>query len=1304
MTSRGTQSARISRRVSLGAVLVVMLCTVGVAVAYWARGGTGTGSASATTNPAPTVHQTSPSITTPHPGTAAQNRRGNLDNSTAGKAHLHSVTASAHPSSSQADRSQPVCIPADLSSGGSATVDAEVLAGNRSGSCGTRFAGVGTLAAPTGVTATSAAGSSTASVGWTGVTGPGGGAVDGYYVQRLSGGLPSPACSSSPDSLLAPGTSGCDDTDTPDGTYTYTVTAVLGSSTADSAPSAAISIDALSHFEITAPASTTAGASFTVAVTAQDQANNTITGYVGTAHFATSDLNGAVLPADYTFVAGDDGAHTFANGVTLNTSPSQSVTVNDVADPTVTGTVSVAVSPGAPAQLGFSQQPGGGTGGTAWTTQPKLAIQDAQGNTITTSTAPVTLAITPGSGTPGALLTCTANPKAAAAGIATFAGCKINLAGSGYTLTATSPGLSNALSSSFDVAVGPASKLVYTQGPSAVTAGQTISPAVTLSVQDAGGNLASTSNATVTMAISTNPGGGTLSGTTSINAVNGIVTFSNLSINRSANGYKLTASSTGLTSAASAAFNVSPGAPAQLGFSQQPGGGTGGTAWTTQPKLAIQDAQGNTITTSTAPVTLAITPGSGTPGALLTCTANPKAAAAGIATFAGCKINLAGSGYTLTATSPGLSNALSSSFDVAVGPASKLVYTQGPSAVTAGQTISPAVTLSVQDAGGNLASTSNATVTMAISTNPGGGTLSGTTSINAVNGIVTFSNLSINRSANGYKLTASSTGLTSAASAAFNVSPGAPAQLGFSQQPGGGTGGTAWTTQPKLAIQDAQGNTITTSTAPVTLAITPGSGTPGALLTCTANPKAAAAGIATFAGCKINLAGSGYTLTATSPGLSNALSSSFDVAVGPASKLVYTQGPSAVTAGQTISPAVTLSVQDAGGNLASTSNATVTMAISTNPGGGTLSGTTSINAVNGIVTFSNLSINRSANGYKLTASSTGLTSAASAAFNVSPGAPAQLGFSQQPGGGTGGTAWTTQPKLAIQDAQGNTITTSTAPVTLAITPGSGTPGALLTCTANPKAAAAGIATFAGCKINLAGSGYTLTATSPGLSNALSSSFDVAVGPASKLVYTQGPSAVTAGQTISPAVTLSVQDAGGNLASTSNATVTMAISTNPGGGTLSGTTSINAVNGIVTFSNLSINRSANGYKLTASSTGLTSAASAAFNVSPGAPAQLGFSQQPGGGTGGTAWTTQPKLAIQDAQGNTITTSTAPVTLAITPGSGTPGALLTCTANPKAAAAGIATFAGCKINLAGSGYTLTATSPGLTSLISNLFNVS
>jgi beta-lactamase superfamily II metal-dependent hydrolase len=91
------------------------------------------------------------------------------------------------------------------------------------------------------------------------------------------------------------------------------------------------------HFSVTAPANVTAGTSFNVAVTALDASNATVTGYAGTVHFTSSSAG--TLPADYAFVAGDNGTHTFS--VTLTTSGSQSITAGDG---TITGSTNTTVA------------------------------------------------------------------------------------------------------------------------------------------------------------------------------------------------------------------------------------------------------------------------------------------------------------------------------------------------------------------------------------------------------------------------------------------------------------------------------------------------------------------------------------------------------------------------------------------------------------------------------------------------------------------------------------------------------------------------------------------------------------------------------------------------------------------------------------------------------------------------------------------------------------------------------------------------------------------------------------------------
>ena len=79
-----------------------------------------------------------------------------------------------------------------------------------------------------------------------------------------------------------------------------------------------------------------------------------------------------------------------------------------------------------------------------------------------------------------------------------------------------------------------------------------------VSVEDDYGNVVGTDNSSVTVAIGTNPGGGTLGGTVTVAAVNGVATFSNLSINKAGTGYTLTATDGSLSGATSNSFNATP--------------------------------------------------------------------------------------------------------------------------------------------------------------------------------------------------------------------------------------------------------------------------------------------------------------------------------------------------------------------------------------------------------------------------------------------------------------------------------------------------------------------------------------------------------------------------------------------------------------------------------------------------------------------------------------------------------------------------------------------------------------------------
>ncbi|TFC38439.1 hypothetical protein [Cryobacterium sp. TMT2-42-4] len=316
--------------------------------------------------------------------------------------------------------------------------------------------------------------------------------------------------------------------------------------------------------------------------------------------------------------------------------------------------------------------------------------------------------------------------------------------------------------------------------------------------------------------------------------------------------YMVTAVYNGWTAASAPSGTVTVSNPTNVAFQAQPSDATSGTVFTAQPSVAIQNAAGETVPTSTSPVTLAIT---GSPaGANLTSDQNPLPAGSGIAVFSGCQFDKAGT-YTLTATANGLTAATSGSITIAAGSATQLVFATQPSNSTGGMVpTQPVVT--VLDAFGNTVTVSNAPITLSITT-PGGARLTHPTNpLAAASGVAVFTGCAVDR-AGTYTLTAASGAMTAATSTALTVSVGSVKNLSFTQ-PAVDFSATSQSTfaapvQPVVTVQDAGGNTITGSTATISLGLTSPA---GAILTCAANTRAAVSGFAAFAGCQIDKAGS----------------------------------------------------------------------------------------------------------------------------------------------------------------------------------------------------------------------------------------------------------------------------------------------------------------------------------------------------------------------------------------------------------------------------------------------------------------
>ena len=109
------------------------------------------------------------------------------------------------------------------------------------------------------------------------------------------------------------------------------------------------------------------------------------------------------------------------------------------------------------------------------------------------------------------------------------------------------------------VALNPPLHLAFTVQPSTTLPLMAIQPAVQVTALDAQGNRVTSFNGSVTVAIGHNGGTvlpGTLSGTTTVTAVNGVATFSNLSIDQLGNGYTLVVSAANVFGAESAPFNI----------------------------------------------------------------------------------------------------------------------------------------------------------------------------------------------------------------------------------------------------------------------------------------------------------------------------------------------------------------------------------------------------------------------------------------------------------------------------------------------------------------------------------------------------------------------------------------------------------------------------------------------------------------------------------------------------------------------------------------------------------------------------
>ena len=664
-----------------------------------------------------------------------------------------------------------------------------------------------------------------------------------------------------------------------------------------------------------------AGTPLTPTVTAIDSHGNLASGYRGTVHFALTAAGlvalatptGTTLPTDYTFTAGDAGRHTFS-GLTLTSAPAQGFSVSDIANASIAGGATVAITPGPASRLQLDA-PSDATAGssfpvdvTAFDQYDNIAIgytgtvHFTSDDTQALTELPADYTFKPVDvGTHGFTATLT---KAGSRTLAVTDGTRSDQAG-------------------IRVAPGGATRLSVTGPAGSVTAGNPFS--LTVDVSDAFGNPVPGFAGTVHF--SSDSDGATLPGDyTFVPADAGSHTFAGAATLTVSGGNTIVVSDEpdGLDPATTV-VTVSPAAPESIAVSG------GGHVTAGQPKaltFSVQDHYGNPVTTSTAAVTFACTGVGGAPG---TCPAATSFSGGQVTVSP--VLTVAGS-QTVKASSAGLSDGTASLIiDPAAAYAVVLTGPSGP--VVAGAFFN--ATAKIVDGFGNLETADNGTsVGLSIASPVAPFPVSSSTS----GGVAGFTNLKVTV-AGGYVLTAAVTGLSDGAAGltvipdsstdhlVVTTAPSAPVQAGTSFSLG-------------ISVQDQYSN-LETNAVPIALSANPGiTGLPTTVST--------SGGTSTFGPFTLTVPGT-YALSASATGLPGA-NASVTIVPAAASKIVVTgiadQGTNPRLPRPVVGKPFDTSVQffDTYGNLAPVGPG-VTITLSKLSGSGSVGGTFTAAVPNG---------------------------------------------------------------------------------------------------------------------------------------------------------------------------------------------------------------------------------------------------------------------------------------------------------------------------------------------------------------------
>jgi uncharacterized protein (TIGR03437 family) len=843
--------------------------------------------------------------------------------------------------------------------------------------------------------------------------------------------------------------------------------------------------------------------------------------------------------------------------------------------------------------------------GAAFASELQAKVTDAGGNAIGGLRVGFDV---PASG-PSATLSAT-SAITDCSGIARVTATANSVTGS-YTVTASVTDAAPSTAFSLTNTAGAPAQIAFVQRPVDTQAGQVINPPVTVSLKDASNNPIGGTAATLSVL----GGGATLIGMMpQTTDSSGIATFSDLKIT-TAGTYQLQATGGSLT-ATSASFMIAAGSAISI----TPAGGTGqsepSSALFPAPlKAIVKDAYQNPISgasvTFTAPAS----------GANVTFAGSNvvTTGADGIATSPSMTASAQAGSFQVTATTSGAPSPAAFSLTVIAGAANKLVFAQQPSDAAAGDSIAPALTVQVQDSAGNPVGAAGRPVTLQLL--PGGTLFGAPTQNTNANGLATFPGLSVQR-AGQYRLLAESSGISSPTSSPFTIRAGSAINAVLSGTPQSAMVLAPFVQPLQARITDSYDNPV----SGLTLTFEPPPSGPSATLstpaattdangnvsvTATANNVIGTYSVSFFVG----NAAFGYSLTNTtaSPGQIN-----------------FTQQPGNAFAGATISPPVGVLLTNGIG--VPVSGATVTLSIvgGTAALNGTVTGTTNDT---GHATFPDLSVNKSGT-YNLLAVS-GILSGVSAPFSITASKDNTVVITVYDGDGQSaplGSAYGAPLKALVTDNFSNPL--SDASVTFTA-PESGA-GVSFSGPATVTTDASGIATSPPMTANGTAGNFAVTAATTGAGSDASFTLTNVQATANKLAFTQQPTDTLAGATITPPVTIQLQDSSGNPLSTGGVAVTLQSNLLARRlGSLSGTVTKNTDgSGLATFDNLSVAH-AGSYQLLASASGAGTATSNSFRITAGTPtAILASGGTPQSAIISTTFGAPLQATITDSSGNPV----------------------------------------------------------------------